>query len=86
MLVSALAANPSLTFQELRDLLGMSDGNLAVHARRLEQAGYVACEKGYAGRVPRTRYSLTAVGSKALSEYLKRMEALIRVARGSASA
>lgn len=82
-IVSALAANSSLTFQELRDLLGLSDGNLAVHARRLEEAGYLACDKTFAGRVPRTSYSLTAAGKKALSDYLKRMESLIRVARGA---
>ena len=85
-IVSALAANPVLTFQEIRDLLRLTDGNLAVHARRLEEAGYVSFEKGYQGRVPRTEYRLTAAGRKALKEYLEHMEALIRSARGSGSA
>jgi DNA-binding MarR family transcriptional regulator len=85
-IVSALAANPVLTFQELRDLLGLTDGNLAVHARRLEEAGYVAVEKGFHGRVPRTEYRLTAAGRKAMKEYLERMESLIRSARGSGRA
>lgn len=84
-IVSALAANPELTFQELRDLLGLTDGNLAVHARRLEDAGYVTCEKGYEGRVPRTTYRLAPAGRKALDDYLARMEALIRSARGGRS-
>ena len=81
-IVSALAANPVLTFQELRDLLGLTDGNLAVHSRRLEEAGYVAVEKSFVGRVPRTEFRLTAAGKKALTEYLGRMESLIRSARG----
>jgi DNA-binding transcriptional ArsR family regulator len=80
-IVSALAANPVLSFQELRDLLGLTDGNLAVHARRLEEAGYVSCEKGFDGRVPRTEYRLAAPGRKALKEYLEHMESLIRSAR-----
>jgi DNA-binding MarR family transcriptional regulator len=82
-IVGALAAHPVLTFQELRDLLGLTDGNLAVHSRRLEEAGYVAVEKGFAGRVPRTEFRLTAAGRKALKEYLDRMEAVIRSARGA---
>ena len=81
-IVSALAANPVLTFQELRDLLGLTDGNLAVHARKLEEAGYVEIEKGFEGRIPRTTYRLTAAGRKALKAYLERMESLIRSARG----
>jgi DNA-binding MarR family transcriptional regulator len=85
-IVGALAANPVLTFQELRDLLGLTDGNLAVHSRRLEEAGYVAVEKGFAGRVPRTEYRLTPTGRKALKDYLDRMEAVIRSARGSGRA
>ncbi len=80
-IVSALAANPALSFQELRDLLSLTDGNLAVHSRKLEEAGYVACEKSFVGRVPRTTFSLTPAGRKALTEYLVRMEALIRSAR-----
>lgn len=82
-IVSALAANPILTFQELRDLLGLTDGNLAVHARRLEEAGYVSCAKDFDGRVPRTQYRLTATGRKALDGYLGHMESLIRSARGT---
>jgi len=84
-IVSALAANPSLTFQELRDLLALTDGNLAVHARRLEDAGYVSIEKGFDGRVPRTQYRLTAAGRRALTQYLGRMESLIRSARAGRS-
>ncbi len=80
-IVSALAANPVLSFQELKGLLGLTDGNLAIHARRLEEAGYVACAKGYAGRVPRTEYRLTPAGRRALSAYLKHMESIIRAAR-----
>jgi DNA-binding MarR family transcriptional regulator len=80
-IVSALAANPTLSFPELRTLLGLTDGNLAVHARRLEEAGYVACEKGFAGRVPRTQYRLTAAGRKALDQYIDHMEALLDAAR-----
>jgi len=85
-IVSALAANPSLSFQELRDALGLTDGNLAVHARKLEEAGYVACKKGYAGRVPRTEYRLTAAGRAALAAYLAHMESIIRAARAGGAA
>ena len=81
-IVSALAAHPSLAFGELKELLGLTDGNLAVHARRLEEAGYVACTKGYAGRVPRTEYRLTPAGRRALTAYLEHMESIIRAARG----
>ena len=84
-IVSALAANEVLSFQELRDLLGLTDGNLAVHARKLEDAGYVAVEKRFEGRVPRTEYSLTASGRRALADYLVRMESLIRAAKGGRS-
>ena len=80
-IVSALAVNPSLTFTELRRMLGMTDGNLSVHARRLEEAGYVACAKSFAGRVPRTEYRLTEAGRRALQRYLDHMEALIRATR-----
>jgi DNA-binding MarR family transcriptional regulator len=85
-IVSALAANPALSFQELRDALGLTDGNLAIHARRLEEAGYVACKKGYAGRVPRTEYRLTAAGRAALARYLDHMESIIRAAREGGAA
>lgn len=82
-IVSALAANHVLAFQELRDLLDLTDGNLAVHARKLEEAGYVAVDKSFRGRMPRTEFRLTAAGRKALAEYLERMESLIRSARGA---
>jgi DNA-binding transcriptional ArsR family regulator len=85
-IVSALAANEMLSFQELRDLLVLTDGNLAVHARRLEDAGYVSCEKRFEGRVPRTEFRLTAAGRRALADYLVRMESIIRAARGGRSA
>ena len=81
-IVSALAASESLTFLELRKLLGASDGNLSVHARRLEDAGYVACEKTFEGRVPKTAYRLTAEGRRAFERYLGHLEAVIEHARG----
>ena len=77
-IVSALAVHESLTFNELKSLLDASDGNLSVHARKLEEAGYVLCKKGYDGRVPRTEYRITAAGRRALEEYLGHMEALIK--------
>jgi DNA-binding transcriptional ArsR family regulator len=77
-IVSALAVNDSLSFNELKSLLKTSDGNLSVHARKLEDAGYVICLKGYDGRVPRTEFRLSAAGRKALERYLEHMEALIR--------
>jgi len=80
-IVSALAAATRLTFGDLKRMLGASDGNLSVHARRLEEAGYVACEKGFDGRVPRTTYRLTAEGRRALERYLAHMEALIQAHR-----
>jgi DNA-binding MarR family transcriptional regulator len=80
-IVSALAVNASLTFPELKKLLGTTDGNVSVHARKLEEAGYVACTKSFAGRVPRTEYRLTAKGRAALDKYLQHMEALIRATR-----
>lgn len=80
-IVSALAVNESLTFNELKHLLGTSDGNLSVHARRLEEAQYVECVKSFAGRVPRTEYRLTAQGREALEGYLAHMEGLIRSTR-----
>jgi len=82
-IVSALAAGDEMSFGDLKDLLGTTDGNLSVHARKLEEAGYVACEKGFEGRVPRTRYRLTAAGRKALERYLGHMESIIRAARKS---
>lgn len=80
-IVSALAVNDSLTFSDLKGMLGTSDGNLSVHARRLEEAGYVECTKSFIGRVPRTEYSLTAVGRRALEQYLDHMESLIQAVR-----
>lgn len=80
-IVSALAVNDSLTFNELKKLLDTSDGNLSVHARRLEDAGYLTCDKSFDGRVPRTEYRLTSAGSRALKQYLDHMEALIRRVR-----
>jgi DNA-binding MarR family transcriptional regulator len=81
--MSALAVNESLTFNDLKDLLEITDGNLSVHARKLEEAGYVDCIKSFEGRVPKTEYQLTEAGSRALEDYLNRMEGLIRSARGS---
>jgi DNA-binding transcriptional ArsR family regulator len=80
-IVSALAVNESLTFNELKTLLRVTDGNLSVHARKLEDAGYVACAKSFSGRVPKTEYRLSASGRRALEKYLDHMEALIRVTR-----
>jgi DNA-binding MarR family transcriptional regulator len=80
-IVSALAVNDAMTFGELKLLLGTTDGNLSVHARKLEDAGYVQCEKGFAGRLPRTAYRLTPSGRRALEKYLAHMEALIRATR-----
>ena len=80
--VSALAVNPSLTFNELKALLKTTDGNLSVHARKLEDAGYVQCIKSFEGRTPRTEYKLTAAGRRALEDYLEHMEGLIRMMRG----
>ncbi len=80
-IVSALAVNASLTFNDLKSLLRITDGNLSVHARKLEEAGYVECTKTFQDRVPRTRYKLTATGRRALTRYLDHMEALIRATR-----
>lgn len=80
-IVSALAVNDALAFPDLKRLLGTTDGNLSVHARKLEDAGYVTCTKGYDGRVPRTEYRLTAAGRAALQHYLDHMEAIIRATR-----
>lgn len=82
-IVSALAVNETLTFTELKTLLDTSDGNLSVHARKLEEAGYLSCDKSFDNRVPRTEYSLTAAGRKALKQYLDHMEALINHVRDS---
>ncbi|HET7436593.1 MAG TPA: transcriptional regulator [Thermoanaerobaculia bacterium] len=81
-IVSALAVNPSLTFNELKAILKATDGNVSVHTRKLEEAGYVSCKKSFEGRIPKTEYALTGGGRKALEKYLNHMEALIKVARG----
>jgi DNA-binding HxlR family transcriptional regulator len=80
-IVSALAVNERLTFNNLKRLLETTDGNLSVHARKLEDAEYIACEKSFAGRVPRTEYRLTAAGRRALEKYLVHMEAIIKAVR-----
>ncbi len=80
-IVSALAVNASLTFNDLKKILKTTDGNLSVHARKLEDAQYIACLKSFEGRLPRTEYRLTAAGRRALERYLSHMEALIRATR-----
>jgi DNA-binding MarR family transcriptional regulator len=80
-IISALAVNDSLTFNELKLLLSVTDGNLSVHARKLEDAGYIACAKSFANRLPKTEYRLSAAGRRALEKYLDHMEALIRATR-----
>ena len=76
-IVSALAANQSLTFNDLKRLLKTTDGNLSVHARKLEEAGYISCSKSFEGRTPKTEFRLTPGGRRALEHYLDHMEALI---------
>ena len=80
-ILSALSVNDSLTFNELKKLLETTDGNLSVHARKLEEAGYISCTKSFEGRIPRTDYRLSAAGKKALERYLDHMEALIQAMR-----
>ena len=80
-IVSALAVNDTLSFADLKRLLNSTDGNLSVHARKLEDAGYVECSKSFQGRIPRTEYSLTTTGRKALEKYLEQMEGIIRGTR-----
>ncbi|HTR38143.1 MAG TPA: transcriptional regulator [Bryobacteraceae bacterium] len=80
-IVSALAANQSLTFNELKKLLKTTDGNLSVHARKLEDAQYISCTKSFEGRMPKTEYRLTDLGRRALEKYLDHMEALIEAMR-----
>ena len=84
-IVSALAVNERLTFNELKQLLQTTDGNVSVHARKLEDAGYLSCHKSFEGRVPKTEYKLTAAGKKALERYLSHMEALIEATRGNSA-
>lgn len=81
-IISALAANPKLSFTELKNLLNTSDGNISVHARKLEEAGYVTQQKSFQGRVPLTEYKITPAGRKALERYLDHMEALINAMKG----
>ena len=80
-ILSALSVNDTLTFNDLKKLLDTTDGNLSVHARKLEEAGYLSCQKSFEGRMPKTEYSLTATGRKALNKYLDHMEALIGAMR-----
>lgn len=80
-IVSALAANETMSFNELKELLKTTDGNLSVHARKLEEGQYITCEKYFQGRMPKTEYRLTAGGRRALETYLDHMEALIRATR-----
>ena len=81
-IVSALSVNETLTFKDLKKILATTDGNLSVHSRKLEEAGYIECTKGFEGRVPRTEYRLTEKGRTAMTGYLEHMEALIRATRG----
>lgn len=81
-IVSALAVNSSLTFNELKGILQTSDGNVSVHTRKLEEANYLTCRKSFEGRIPKTEYSLTAAGRRAFERYLGHMEAVIKAARG----
>ena len=80
-IVSALAANESLTFNDLKALMNTTDGNLSVHARKLEDAGYIVCAKSFEGRVPKTEYKLSSSGRRALENYLNHMETLIKQTR-----
>jgi DNA-binding HxlR family transcriptional regulator len=82
-IISALAANASLTFRDLKNLMNTTDGNLSVHARKLEEAGYISCTKFFEGRLPKTEYKLTAAGRSALENYLSHMESLIKQMRNS---
>ncbi len=82
-IVSALAANESLTFNELKNLMDTTDGNLSVHARKLEDGGYIACTKSFEGRLPKTEYKLTVAGRRALENYLSHMETIIHQMRNS---
>ena len=82
-IISALAANVSLTFNDLKSLLNTTDGNISVHARKLEDAGYLVCEKSFDGRIPKTEYKITGEGREALSRYLNHMEALIKAMKNT---
>lgn len=80
-IISALAANESLTFNDLKNLIHTTDGNLSVHARKLEDGGYIACTKSFEGRLPKTEYKLTTAGKRALENYVSHMETLIKQVR-----
>lgn len=82
-IISALAANKTLSFTDLKNLLQTTDGNVSVHARKLEEAGYITCEKSFNGRVPLTEYKITTEGKSALERYLNHMEALIKAMKGN---
>jgi len=82
-IVSALGASESLTFNDLKSLMNTTDGNLSVHARKLEEGGYIACTKSFEGRLPKTEYKLTAAGRRALENYLSHMETIIHQMRNS---
>jgi len=81
-IVSALAAGDTLSFTDLKNLLGTTDGNLSIHARKLEDAGYISCRKSFEDRTPKTEYRLTAAGRRALDDYLEQMEQIMALARG----
>lgn len=82
-IMSALSVNPSMSFAELRELLQTTDGNLSIHARKLEDAGYIVCKKRFAARVPKTEFSLTTKGKRMFARHLEHMEALIQAAKGT---
>ena len=82
-IMSALSVNPSMSFAELKELLQTTDGNLSIHARKLEDAGYVACKKKFSSRVPKTEFSLTAKGKRMFARHLEHMETLIQAAKGT---
>ena len=82
-IISALAVNPTLTFNEMKAILKTTDGNVSVHARKLEEAGYLACKKSFEGRIPKTEYSLTPSGKRAFEKYIGHMEALVKAAKGA---
>jgi len=82
-IISALAANESLTFSDLKNLMNTTDGNLSVHARKLEEAGYISCSKYFEGRLPKTEYKLTVAGRSALENYLSHLESLIKQMRNT---
>lgn len=82
-IISALAANESMTFSDLKSLMNTTDGNLSVHARKLEEAGYISCTKFFEGRLPKTEYKLTAAGRSALENYISHMESLIKQMRNT---